>query len=533
LFLPQQPSLLNGALRRKIFTGLCLLASCEERTMNHHPRCLFQTFTLTLAVVALAQSALAQTSRYEGLASIPYKNSYIDKSNTDALLDELMFQRAVQTYLWALPALNMYGMKEGSEKTFGKGYNVLPIFKKRLNSKTLITTPNSDVIYALGYLDLKEDGPVVIEVPHGLQGIIDDFWQRPISSEGQIDGKTWSGDVGLPGPDKGQGGKYLVLPPDYKGEIPQGYFPYRSRTYGVFVFWRGFFKDPKALEEPVKVMEQTKIYPLGKQDSAKPMRFPDASGVPANMLYPQDGSAFEMLARFIEREYVDPRDFEMRGIAASLGILQGKPFAPDAKAKKMLDLAAKTAARIGHTLPYSGPRFYADRQWLNPFPGGSAEFANTSYNDLDLRTAFFTYAYSTSPGMAMNMENVGAKYPNAFRDSTGAFLNGGSSYKLSLPKDIPAALFWSATVYDPLTGSGLDNGQPFPSLNTMDKPAQNADGSTDIYFGPKSPGQDKNWLATVPGKGFFVIFRLYGPQKAFFDQTWKPGDLVKMETSKK
>ena len=171
----------------------------------------------------------------------------------------------MQSYLWALPALNMYGMKEGSEKVFGKGYNVLPIWKQRLNAKTLITTPNSDVIYALGYLDLKEDGPMVIEVPPGLQGILDDFWQRPIPSVGEIDGRKWCGDVGLPGPDQGKGGKYLILPPDYTGEVPPGYFTYRSGTYGVFVFWRGFFKDPKQLEAPVRVMEQTRIYPLGRR----------------------------------------------------------------------------------------------------------------------------------------------------------------------------------------------------------------------------------------------------------------------------
>jgi hypothetical protein len=139
----------------------------------------------------------------------------------EALRDELMFQRATQLYLWALPSLNMYGMKEGSEAKFGKGYNVLPIFKDRLNAKTLITTPNSDVIYALGYLDLKEDGPLVIEAPPGLQGILDDFRQRPIPSVGEIDGKKWFGDVGLIGPDKGKGGKYLILPPDFQGEIPK------------------------------------------------------------------------------------------------------------------------------------------------------------------------------------------------------------------------------------------------------------------------------------------------------------------------
>lgn len=296
----------------------------------------------------------------------------------------------------------------------------------------------------------------------------------------------------------------------------------------MFVFWRGFFKDPKQLAEPVRVMEQTRIYPLGKEASSKPMRFPNASATPANMLYPQDGSAFDMLARYIAHEYVDPEELDFRGMAASLGIVQGKPFAPDAKTKALLDQGANTAARIGHSLTYDNPGFYQDRRWVNPFPGGSPEFVAPTYMDVDSRAAFFTYAYSTSPGMAVSMENVGAKYPTAFQDSGGAFLNGSNSYKLSLPKDIPAALFWSVTVYDPVTGSGLDNGQPFPSLNAMDKPPANSDGTTDIYFGPESPGNGKNWLRTLPGNGFFVILRMYGPKKAFFDQTWKPGDLEKM-----
>ena len=481
-----------------------------------------------LALLATSTIAHAQSSRYEALANQPLTGGFLSKEAGAALMDELTFQRATQAYLWALPALNMYGMKEGSEKVFGKGYNILPVFKDRLNAKTLITTPNSDVIYALGYLDLKEDGPMVIEVPPGLQGILDDFWQRPICSEGEINGKVWCGDVGLPGPDQGKGGKYLVLPPDYKGTPLSGYFTLRSRTYGVFVFWRGFFQDPKQLTEPVRVIEQTRIYPLGKEAGAKPMQFPNASATPANMLYPQDGSAFDMLARFIENEYVDPRDFEMRGVLAALGIEKGKSFAPDAKMRTLLDLGAKTATRMGHTIIYNGVKYYPDRQWLNGFPGGRPDFIGDTANQIDFRSAFFTYAYSTSPGMAVEMENVGAKYPNAFRDSNGDFLFGGNSYRMTLPKDVPASLFWSVTVYDPLTGSGLDNGQPFPSLNTMDKPVMNADGSTDIYIGPNSPGPGKNWMKTIPDKGFFVILRLYGPKKAFFDQSWKPGDIEKV-----
>jgi hypothetical protein len=159
--------------------------------------------------------------------------------------------------------------------------------------------------------------------------------------------------VGLPGPDRGKGGKYLVLPPDYKGETPKGYFTYRCGTYGLFVFWRGFFKNPHDLAEPVRVMEQTRIYPLGKKESAKPMKFPDASGVPANMLYPQDGTAFDMLSRFIDNEYVDPTQMYMRGMAAELGIVKGQPFAPDDKTRAMLDQAARTATRMGHVMVYT------------------------------------------------------------------------------------------------------------------------------------------------------------------------------------
>jgi hypothetical protein len=487
------------------------------------------------ALVFTIAAPIAQAqSRYDDLANMPYDKGYIAKDHVPILLDELFFERAAQTYLWALPALNMYGMKEGSEKVFGAGYNVLPIFKERLNAKTLITTPNSDVIYALGYLDLKEDGPLVIEVPPGLQGIIDDFWQRPIPSVGEIEGRKWSGDVGLPGPDRGKGGKYLILPPDYAGAIPTGYFTYRSGTYGVFVFWRGFFKDPKQLEEPVRVMEQTRIYPLGKKEAAKPMQFPDASAGPANMLYPQDGTAFDMLSRFIDHEYVDPAHMYMRGMAAEVGIVKGKPFAPDAHSRKLLDKGARAAARMAHVMAYApsplvkNGLWYPDRHWLNVFPG-NATFTSDSFDYLNSRTAFFTIAYSTSPGMAVSMENVGAKYPTAMMDADGDFLDGSKNYKLHVPKDIPVALFWSVTVYDPISGSGLDNGQPFPSLNTMDKPVQNADGTTDIYFSPKSPGEGKNWLATIPGKGWFTIFRLYGPKQAFFDGTWKLNDIEKVK----
>jgi len=223
----------------------------------------------------------------------------------------------------------------------------------------------------------------------------------------------------------------------------------------------------------------------------------------------------------------------MRGIAATLGIVKGKAFAPDAALRGTLDRAARVAFAKSRAVDY-GPhgvfsKLYRDRQWLNPFPGGSPWFAAPTFDQVDLRTAYFSIAYSTSPGMAVNIVGEGAKYPFAFTDAQGNFLFGANTYRLHLPKGIPAKLFWSATVYDALTASGLDNGQPFPSINAMDKPATNADGSTDIYFGPVSPGEGKNWLRTVTDKGFFVALRLYGPTEPFFNHSWRPGDIEKLK----
>src|SRR5262249_18145673 len=163
---------------------------------------------------------------------------------------------------------------------------------------------------AMGYLDLKQDGALVIEAPPGLQGVLDDFFQRPLRSVGRIDGRLWSGDVGLPGPDQGKGGKYLILPPDFEDSVPSPYYAYRSRTYGVFVFWRGFCKDPNDLEPPVRVMEQTRIYPLSSGGEARAMEFPNASGVSLDMLAPRDDRAFDMLKRFVDHEYVDCVDMD-------------------------------------------------------------------------------------------------------------------------------------------------------------------------------------------------------------------------------
>ena len=465
------------------------------------------------------------------------------KETAQTLRDELLFERATQTYLWALPLINTLGMKVGSEKAFGAGYNVLPVWKERLDAKTLVTTPNSDVIYAMSYVDLGKDGPLVFEAPPQLQGILLDFWQRPIP----VDGGKFFGDVGLPGPDGGKGGKFLLLPAGYKGPVPEGYYVYRSGTNNVFIFLRSFYQDPKNLTPAVELVEQSKIYPLGKKESAKPMEFPDASGVPVNMLPISDDSAFDQLKGLVDSEGANLADSDSLGMLEAIGIVKGQPFSPDAKTRAILDRAAKTAYKMSRVIGFEDLvngrsfRVYADRHWLNPLADGTPENPSgplnlawerkdDGYLDLDLRIWFFTDYYSISPGMISQKPGKGAKYMIGFTDSDGTPLSGGTNYRINLPPSIPAANFWSVTLYEAENASGLANGQPFPSLGSRDKPAQNPDGSTDLYLGPQAPeGKQGNWLATVPGKGYFAILRLYGPTEAAINKSWKPGDIEQMK----
>jgi hypothetical protein len=485
---------------------------------------------------------MIQANRYDALADSAMAENRPTPETARLLREELLFQRATQTYLWALPLINTLGMKLGSEAVFGAGYNVLPIWKKRLDAKTLVTTPNSDVIYAMSYVDLGKDGPLVFEAPPQLQGILLDFWQRPIP----VDGGSFFGDVGLPGPDAGKGGKFLLLPPGYKQPVPAGYYVYRSATNNVFVFLRAFYQDPKNLTPAVALVEQSKIYPLNSKDAARPMTFPDASGVPANMLPRSDATAFDQLKWLVDSEGQHLADPDGLGLLASIGIVKGKSFKPDEDMLVILNRAAKTAYKMSRVIGFEDRvsdrdfHVYPDRQWLNPMADATPDNpascfdlgwrrTDGGYLDLDTRIWFFTDYYSISPGMISQVPGKGAKYMIAFTDSTGTALSGRSRYRLKLPPNIPAANFWSVTLYEAENASGLANGQPFPSLGSRDQPTPNADGSTDIYLGPEVPaGREGNWLSTPRGRGYFAILRLYGPTEAAINKSWKPGDIEKI-----
>jgi len=459
-------------------------------------------------------------NQWEELSKLPFKEDYPTPETSARLYDELQFQRACQVYLWALPAMNMVAMRDGQAAAFGAGNNVLAIWKDRPNAKTIILTANPDVIYGLGFVDLK-DGPVVYEAAPQMQGLLDDFWHRPLT------------DIGAAGPDQGKGGKFLLLPPGYTGDIPDGYYVMKSPTYGVFVFLRAFLVDGKT-DAGVKLMEQTRIYPLAQKDNPPAMKFPDSSAKPSDCDFKRDIRYFEALAEFINHEPVAPEDMVMRGMAAALGIVKGKPFKPDAKMKALLNKAAdvsyKMAAVESYDSRYPNKLVYPDRKWEVVFLGGSPVFRQDSYLDLDAMIFFFHKAYSTSPGMVIAMPGKGSQYIFGYRDADGDFLSGSKNYRVHVPANVPAANYWSFVAYDADTRSLLDNGEPFPSIASNSNLKPNADGSADIYFGPTAPKvANANWIKTVPGRGWCGGFRLYSPTQAFFDKTWKPGDVEKVK----
>ncbi|MEX1042292.1 MAG: DUF1254 domain-containing protein [Pirellulaceae bacterium] len=495
-------------------------------------------------IATTSSSANAQDAsggRFKKLANAEMAvPGYPTEESAQTLSEELYFQRAVQTYLWALPA-----MKEGLGQTFGRGYQVMTVFEQRLKPNTIITTPNSDVIYGLGWADLSETGPLVIDVPPGLQGLLDDMWHRPLKGPKKENGTHYLGDLGLPGPDKGQGGKYLLVPADYEGDVDRDkYFVYTTRTNGVFIFLRGFFQSVDNLEPGVKSVESIKVYPL--EGDRKEMEFPHASNVASNALFHHDSRYFEALADFIQEEKIDQDNPYMHGMLAALGIQKGKEFKPTERQKELLDSAAKTAWKMAKNIAANfdseeDALWWEDRMWVAHAHTKLDDFVKvlldeefrdreTGHTDVNALTHMYVNHYSISTGMITSVVGLGAKYTGAYKDSEGRHLSGEHSYKIDLPPNAPAKLFWSLTIYDAESAAGVDaEGQEYPSLNSMNDLKYNEDGSITFHIAPEQPEGSKNWIKTTPDRGWFALLRWYGPDQAFFDRQYKPGDFVRLD----
>ena len=430
--------------------------------------------------------------------------------------DQLDFSRGIEVFLNGIPGASMVALRQGNRDK-GTIDGTIGLFQNLMDSKSLFLTANTESIYYASWIDLK-NGPIVVESPPNVLGVENDFWFRYVT------------DLGNAGPDKGKGGKYLILPPDYKGETPKGYFVYKSPTYGNLVLGRGFMKDgsTKAAVEAIK--NSMRIYPLSEAGKTHPAKFKELSGQEMHTIHSNDFNFYKELDQIVQEEPVDSYGPDMMGLFNAIGIKKGKPFDPDERMKKILTDAVAVGNAAARSIDFrsrlEGSIIYPGLHWNTPFIGGSYEWMiKDGGRNFDARTFFFYAATVNTPAMAVAMAGIGSQYASSNLDSAGEPFDGSKNYKLHIASNVPVKDFWSIVLYDPQTRSMLQTDQQFPSLSSQTNITKNTDGTVDIYFGPSKPKNSNNWIQTIPGKSWFTIFRLYGPLQPWFDKTWKLEDI--------
>jgi hypothetical protein len=455
------------------------------------------------------------------IGTLKFFDGFPDDATVEKLYDNLDFQRAVQAYLLAIPAVSQAANRNEILK-LGPANTTVPIFENRMDSRSIFLTPNTETPYSWMWLDLR-GGPLVLEAPPKVLGALNDMWFR------------WVIDIGLTGPDKGAGGKFLILPPRYEGDIPEGYFVVKSPTFSLWAPWRSFVADgdPKPGVDLVKT--HTRVYRLAEAANPPAMKFINVSGKDICTVAPADFAFWELLNQVVQEEPSESLDPIRLGLFASIGIEQGRSFAPDERMKKILAEAAlvgdATSRAIAFRMRGTEAYYYpGNSSWQLPFVGGYSFERQPGVLNLDAYIYYYFMATGVTPAMEEKMVGQGSQYAWTARDSTGAPLDGGKSYRLHLPPDIPVKNFWSVIIYDNQARSMVQTDQRFPSVSSQNKDLLvNPNGSVDIYFGPKAPVQKANWIQTVPGKGWNTILRLYSPTEAWFDKTWRPGEIELME----
>jgi hypothetical protein len=456
------------------------------------------------------------------LGTLRFFDGAPDSETVRRVYDNLDFMRGVQAFLDAMPAASIYGICRGYEQV-GMGPQSVGIFEGLMDARSVFLTPNSTTVYVSRCYDL-EDGPIVVEVPAGVLGPMDDAYFRFIT------------DFGVTGPDGGKGGKYLFVPPGYEGELPEeGDFVFHSPTYTTMQLIRAFVGE-EGIEATVQQVKDTmRVYPWAERENPPATEFVNLSGQQFNTVHANDFSFYEEIDAVIQKEPSAALPPELVGTLAAIGIKKGQPFEPDERMRAILTDAVAVGNATARSIIFAqrDPRgfYFDDRQWKTNFIGGSSEFYDNGERMLDSRVLFHYYATVITPAMATPAVGSGSVYAYAERDAKGDYLDGGRTYSITLPAPIPVNNFWSFMVYDNQTRSMLETDQKAAGVdsNSPDLVA-NADGSYTVWFGPEAPaGKEGNWVQTMPGKGWNTLLRLYGPLEPWFEKTWQPGDFVPVD----
>jgi hypothetical protein len=442
------------------------------------------------------------------------------------LTERTLHRRAVEAVIWGMPAVNAELMFQAMLAAKA-GFNQVVYWSRPINWKDQTLTPNPDTIYLNPYYNTKDVGPIVLEIPPAsdegsITGSIDDAWQTALE------------DVGPAGVDKGKGGKYLILPPGHKDKPPDGYIALPSATYTGFVILRSNLKSGSDADiaKAVAYGKRIKLYPLSQAAHPPPTKFVDVYDVSFDSTIPYDLRFFQALDRFVQREPWLERDKVMIDQLKTIGIEKGKPFNPDANTQKILNGAASEAHAwldLKYETLFTTP-FNEGTHWQLPTLPGVSEgmmtnFAEPNAYPVDGRGVAYSMAYFSAKHLG-----AGQYYLMTIGDRNGQPFDGAANYRLTVPANAPVKLYWSATVYDRKTHALIRNLSPSSRSSHTPGLQKNTDGSVDIYFGPKAPAdQESNWVPTSAEGKFEVLFRLYGPEKPFFDKTWKLPDIEKVK----
>jgi hypothetical protein len=466
---------------------------------------------LSIPGVLLAQQATAE----------PTSSAETQGNSPRELQSRLVARRAIDAVIWGVPAVSLDMMRQAYFRDGQAHYNDIIWWPKGSGWKNQSLATNTVVRYIYFFANTKNDGPVVFELPPategaGFYGTLMDAWQVPLA------------DVGT----GGKGGKYLILPPGYTGEVPSGYTVLRPKTYNTYTLVRSILASNSEADvsRGDALVKQIRVYPLSKVSSPPAQRFKDMTDILYQPAVPYDASFYVSLARVINEEPVNPMDLQVLGMLLPLGIEKGKAFAPDSATRKVLDAAAREAhawlldgiARV--TMPW-----WPGEHWgLPSAPVGVKTtflWEVPEYFDVDGRG--ITLADWFGPVAVLGKASA---YLATFFDNTGAPLQGQHTYRLHVPANVPVREFWSITPYDMET-SALFFNSPQLEVSSMNKSLQkNPDGSVDVYFGPKAPaGKESNWVYTAAGKQWFPWFRFYGPTESLADKSWKMADIEKVK----
>jgi len=448
----------------------------------------------------------------------PYDKIYPATDAVKGARDDSAFQHAVTAYRFWYPTVSMESVFTANRAAGMKDNEVMPILSAV--PRHHVFTANSDTAYGAGVFDLAA-GPIVVELPPG-----------PFIALANDHHQGWIMDMGLPGPDQGKGGKHLILPPGYKGTPPKGYFTGRSASNKVLIAIRSI-PTKGDLNGALEALRKARIYPLSTAAHPRLVTFVDITGkdMSGPILDWENRLTFwQKLHEALEAEPVVPGCSAMYGELKALGIGKGQTFKPDERMKAILDRAARAGRTQMLVSAFASERpdrlSWQDRrwEWASLVPD-DAHFNTPEGLDLEARDRWFIQAILTSPAMFRRTEGQGSLYWLGARDSLDAYLDGGKSYKLTVPLPVPASLFWSVTVYDAGTRTEIATDQQKAALRSMFELKDSSGNAAELYFGPTAPkGHEGHWIKTTPGKDWFAYFRIYGPQRPAFDAGWKPGD---------